>query len=209
MGRETSAASRISSRAMITQGDKYRKHKCLPSSSFPCALTSFPCALTISHILWYGTSFWSVWVPVLALSPPSFWWTGSLLSRRADWEEENLHSVKALPRKSPNHCFPPRSKVQLLGAAVKKIHCIPARSSTMNHWTFDWTFYVLICTEIKQCSIIWHGMTLNAMNEEQVMFESARFQFPKNEKKKKKERREWKNIYITNMYIYFICNRIW
>lgn len=102
MGRETSAASRISSRAMITQGDKYRKHKCLPSSSFPCALTSFPCALTISHILWYGTSFWSVWVPVLAVSPPSFWWTFSLLSRRADWEEENLHSVKALPRKSPN-----------------------------------------------------------------------------------------------------------
>lgn len=45
-------------------------------------------------------------------------------------------------------------------------------------------------------------MTLNAMNEEQVMFESARFQFPKNEKKKKKERREWKNIYIYNEYVY-------
>lgn len=159
MGRETSAASRISSRAMITQGDKYRKHKCLPSSSFPCALTSFPCALTISHILWYGTSFWSVWVPVLAVSPPSFWWSCSL-SRRADWEEENLHSVKALPRKSPNlgilsTLLSSQIQVQLLGAAMKKIHCIPARSSTMNHWTFGWTFYVLICTEIKQCSAIY------------------------------------------------------
>lgn len=42
------------------------------------------------------------------------------------------------------------------------------------------------------------------MNEEQVMFESARFQFPKNENKNKKERMKCKK-YISSEYVYIFC----